>query len=108
MSEGLPWKEFVNANSENLQAQGLKLVIYPSDSSKSTWKVQSISIAKDDPFTSLCPAPEELAGLRERELEEILGVVCENYDAVFVHPKRFIGGMDNYDNVIALARYWVK
>ncbi|OAP57301.1 hypothetical protein AYL99_08039 [Fonsecaea erecta] len=102
---GVPWKEHLyNIEDENnLPAdQKILYVIYPEkEEPGSKWRIQAVS--KDfSSFENRKSLPEPWRGVRDEELDALLGGAVEN-GAVFVHASGFIGGHKTEAGVRAMA-----
>lgn len=91
---GIPWKEHLYnlEDAENVQESGKPLyVLYPEkEEPGSKWRVQAVSESVSR-FESRKALPEPWRGLRDAELDKMLGDEIED-GAVFVHASGFIGG----------------
>jgi uncharacterized UPF0160 family protein len=91
---GIPWKEHLYnlEDAENVQDNEKPLYVFYAEKEEpgSKWRVQAVS--KDfASFESRKALPEPWRGLRDAELDKILGDDVED-GAVFVHASGFIGG----------------
>ena len=98
---GCPWKEhmFTLENEMNIigGAEQILYVIFPDE--KGSWRVQGVPLASHS-FDLRRALPEPWRGFRNAELDHISGVE----GCVFVHASGFIGGHQNRDGALALAR----
>ena len=98
---GCPWKEHLFSLEKKMgiddPTNQLLYVIYP-DTNKS-WRIQGVPPAAQS-FELRCALPEEWRGLRDKELDEIIGIE----GCVFVHGSGFIGGHKNREGVVKMAR----
>lgn len=91
-----PWQEYVLASEDPKAAEAL-YVVFPSN--RGGYNVQAIPDAVDS-FGNRKPLPEAWRGLRDGDLQEVIGVA----DATFVHPAGFIGGAATLAGATAMAR----
>ncbi len=91
---GIPWKEHLYnlEDTENVRESEKALyVLYPEkEEAGSKWRVQAVSKSVSS-FESRKALPEPWRGLRDAELDKMLGDEVED-GAVFVHASGFIGG----------------
>lgn len=102
---GVPWKEHLyNIEDAGQVAENQKILytIYPEKSEPgSKWRIQAVS--KDfSSFENRKSLPEPWRGVRDEELDALLGDAVEN-GAVFVHASGFIGGHKTEAGVRAMA-----
>lgn len=102
---GIPWKEHLYnlEDAESIPSSEKPLyVLYPEkEEPGSKWRVQAVS--KDfSSFESRKALPEPWRGLRDSELDEMLGDEVEE-GAVFVHASGFIGGHKTEAGARAMA-----
>jgi uncharacterized UPF0160 family protein len=102
---GIPWKEHLYNIEE---AEGLKddqkllYVLYPEkDEPGSKWRIQTVSKSFSS-FENRKGLPESWRGMRDAELDQVLGAGVED-GAVFVHASGFIGGHKTEAGVRAMA-----
>lgn len=102
---GIPWKEHLYAIEE---AEGLtddrKLlyVLYPEkEDPGSKWRIQAVPKSLSS-FENRKGLPEPWRGLRDAELDQVLGPEIED-GAVFVHASGFIGGHKTEAGARAMA-----
>jgi uncharacterized UPF0160 family protein len=102
---GIPWKEHLYnlEDSEGVEnGEKILYVLYPEKEEPGCkWRVQAVS---KDPssFESRKGLPEAWRGLRDAELDQLLGVEVED-GAVFVHASGFIGGHKTEAGARAMA-----
>lgn len=92
---GVPWKEHLYnieaADPESTPENNTVYVLYSeSEDPDSKWRVQAVS-TNSDSFESRKALPEVWRGLRDSDLDKLLGPDVED-GAVFVHASGFIGG----------------
>lgn len=92
---GVPWKEHLynaeSADAESTDANNVIYVLYSENEDPlSKWRVQAVSKTADS-FESRKALPEAWRGVRDSELDAVLGDDIED-GAVFVHASGFIGG----------------
>jgi uncharacterized UPF0160 family protein len=91
---GVPWKEHLYnlEDAEKVQESEKPLyTLYPEKAEPgSKWRVQAVS-ATSSSFESRKALPESWRGLRDAELDQMLGDDVED-GAIFVHASGFIGG----------------
>ncbi|KIW64128.1 hypothetical protein PV04_09083 [Phialophora macrospora] len=102
---GIPWKEHLYNIEEESKLPADKqilFVIYPEkEDPGSKWRIQAVS--KDfSSFENRKSLPEPWRGVRDQELDALLGDGVEN-GAVFVHASGFIGGHKTEAGVRAMA-----
>ena len=102
---GIPWKEHLY-NIEEVDGladdQKLLYVLYPEkEEPGAKWRIQAVS--KDfSSFENRKGLPEAWRGMRDTELDSILGESIED-GAVFVHASGFIGGHKTETGARAMA-----
>jgi uncharacterized UPF0160 family protein len=102
---GIPWKEHlynIEDEAKLTEAQKILYVIYPEkEEPGSKWRIQAVS--KDfSSFENRKSLPEPWRGVRDEELDALLGDSVEP-GAVFVHASGFIGGHKTEAGVRAMA-----
>ena len=102
---GIPWKEHLyNIEDESKVGEKQKIfyVIYPEkEEPGSKWRIQAVS--KDfSSFENRKGLPEPWRGIRDQELDALLGDAVED-GAVFVHASGFIGGHKTEAGVRGMA-----
>ena len=102
---GIPWKEHLYNIEE---AEGLPedkkmfYVLYPEkEDPGSKWRIQAVSKSFSS-FENRKSLPEPWRGVRDAELDQLLGDKVEN-GATFVHASGFIGGHATEAGVRAMA-----
>ncbi|KAI9080431.1 hypothetical protein K1719_037545 [Acacia pycnantha] len=80
----------------------IKYVLYEDERSKN-WRVQAVAVAPDR-FESRKPLPSQWQGLRDDELSRVSGIP----GCVFVHMSGFIGGNQNFEGALSMARAALK
>jgi uncharacterized UPF0160 family protein len=102
---GIPWKEHLyNIEEEGKLSDDQKIlyVIYPEkEEPGSKWRIQAVS-EDFSSFENRKSLPEPWRGIRDEELDALLGDAVEN-GAVFVHASGFIGGHKTEAGVRAMA-----
>jgi uncharacterized UPF0160 family protein len=89
---GMPWKNVV-------LARDLPVLFTVSPASNGTWMIDTVP-PEPGSFAQRLPLPEAWAGLQGAALAEASGVA----DAVFVHPRRFVGGAKTRAGAVAMAK----
>jgi uncharacterized UPF0160 family protein len=107
---GIPWKEHLYKIEE---AEGLKddqklwYVLYPEkEEPGSKWRIQAVSKSFSS-FENRKGLPESWRGMRDAELDQVLGPDVEG-GAVFVHASGFIGGHKTETGARAMAAKALK
>lgn len=102
---GIPWKSHLYDFEESMgipEDNKVYYVLYPEkEDPSSKWRVQAVSKNLTS-FESRKALPENWRGLRDAELDQVLGETVEN-GAVFVHASGFIGGHKTEAGVKAMA-----
>lgn len=102
MTEFAPWKDHIFSLEEEEKESGVnkevKYILY-KDMTGSSWRIQCVPIAKGS-FQSRQPLPEPWRGLRDDTLDKETGIS----GCVFVHTSGFIGGNNNFEGVLAMAK----
>jgi uncharacterized UPF0160 family protein len=102
---GIPWKEHLynTEESEGLKDdQKLLYVLYAEkEGPGSKWRIQAVSKNFSN-FENRKGLPEPWRGLRDADLDQVLGAEVED-GAVFVHASGFIGGHKTEAGVRAMA-----
>ena len=90
----VPWGEhlFNAPNNETIE-----YVIF-RDLNSGEWRIQTVPIEPDS-FVARKSLPETWAGLRDNDLNEVVGIS----DGVFVHNGRFIGGAISKESILKMA-----
>ncbi|RMZ75908.1 hypothetical protein DV738_g5250, partial [Chaetothyriales sp. CBS 135597] len=102
---GIPWKEHLYEIEEAVglpDNEKILYVIYPEkEEPGSKWRIQAVS--KDfASFQNRKGLPEAWRGLRDADLDKVLGDAVED-GAVFIHASGFIGGHKTESGVRAMA-----
>ncbi|KAK7350046.1 hypothetical protein VNO77_08097 [Canavalia gladiata] len=98
-----PWKlHLFELEGEMKVNPPIKYVLYQDERSKQ-WRVQAVSVSPDR-FESRKALPLQWRGLRDDELSKEAGIP----GCVFVHMSGFIGGNQNFDGALAMARAALK
>ncbi|XP_052724291.1 uncharacterized protein LOC108346683 isoform X2 [Vigna angularis] len=98
-----PWKLHLFELEGELKIDPpIKYVLYQDERSKQ-WRVQSVAVSPDS-FDSRKALPSQWRGLRDEELSKEAGIP----GCVFVHMSGFIGGNQNFDGALAMARAALK
>ncbi|RMD39865.1 hypothetical protein DV735_g5257, partial [Chaetothyriales sp. CBS 134920] len=102
---GIPWKNHLYTIEEEASLpEGKKIlyVLYPEkEQAGSKWRIQAVS--KDSAsFENRKGLPEAWRGLRDAELDKVLGDAVED-GAVFIHASGFVGGHQTESGVRAMA-----
>jgi len=79
------------------------LYVLYSESTKpgARWRIQAVPTSADS-FESRKPLPSPWRGLRDEELDRVLGGGMAG--AIFVHASGFIGGHSTFEGVQEMAR----
>ncbi|KAL1464585.1 hypothetical protein WDU94_004215 [Cyamophila willieti] len=94
-----PWKtHFFELEKEMKLGDQIRFVIFPSDDSGSTWRVQAVSVTEKS-YVLRTPLHQSWMGLRNEELATRSGVP----DAIFAHANGFIGGAKTRDGALQMA-----
>ncbi len=101
-SGGLPWKHHLyDLEKETNIPKLIKFVLYTDTSGM--WRVQAVTVEGKN-FENRCSLLEAWRGLRDEELVSISNI----QGARFVHAAGFIGGADNYQGALEMARETLK
>lgn len=95
LEQFMPWKEFI-IDSENLKSKDIHFVVFPSN--RGGYNVYTVPKEKDS-FESRKLFPESWAGLRDKELQKVTGVVS----AKFCHNARFICTTETKEDALIIA-----
>lgn len=102
---GIPWKEHLYniEETEGLKDdQKLLYVLYPEkEEPGSKWRIQAVSKSFSS-FENRKGLPEPWRGMRDAELDQVLGAEVED-GAIFVHASGFIGGHKTEAGARAMA-----
>ncbi|RVW14916.1 UPF0160 protein [Vitis vinifera] len=109
-----PWKLHLFELEEEMKIDPpIKYVLYQllpalssqegEDDRSKHWRVQAVAVAPDK-FESRKPLPSQWRGLRDDELSREAGIP----GCVFVHMSGFIGGNQNYEGALAMAKDALK
>lgn len=108
---GTPWKEHLygcekdEAGTDAAAADDpskVFYVLYPENATEDAkWRVQAVSVAEGS-FESRKPLPENWRGVRDEELDGVMGADIPD-GAVFVHASGFIGGHKSKEGAFAMA-----
>lgn len=115
---GTPWKEHLYGYEEEAAGKDAGVehpskvyyVLYPENATEGAkWRVQAVSVSESS-FESRKPLPESWRGLRDVELDRVMGEEAERAGwakipdgAVFVHASGFIGGHKSKEGAFAMA-----
>eukprot|EP01024_Parvocaulis_polyphysoides_P010503 TRINITY_DN13592_c1_g4_i2.p1 TRINITY_DN13592_c1_g4~~TRINITY_DN13592_c1_g4_i2.p1 ORF type:complete len:334 (-),score=61.10 TRINITY_DN13592_c1_g4_i2:536-1537(-) len=95
----VPWKEHLFELEKEMGIEGeLKYCLYEDDR-EHKWRIQAVAVASGS-FDSRLALPESWRGKRDEELSETLNLE----GCTFVHASGFIGGHNNYEGVLEMAR----
>ncbi|KAG5068835.1 hypothetical protein JHK85_001212 [Glycine max] len=98
-----PWKlHLFELEGELKNDPAVKYVLYQDERSKH-WRVQAVAVSPDS-FQSRKALPSQWRGLRDEELSKKSGIP----GCVFVHISGFIGGNQNFDGALAMAKAALK
>ncbi|KAF7808679.1 UPF0160 protein [Senna tora] len=98
-----PWKLHLFELEEEMKIDPpIKYTLYQDERSKQ-WRVQAVSVSPDR-FESRKPLPSQWRGLRDDELSQVSGIP----GCVFVHMSGFIGGHQNFEGALAMAKSALK
>ncbi|MGN1394262.1 MAG: MYG1 family protein [Succinivibrionaceae bacterium] len=100
LSEKLPWLEAVKSNWDFFA--NCKIAIYP-DHSKG-YRIQSLPSSLSSHFINRCPAPVSWRGKEFEELNKLAGISS----ATFVHRSGFTGGAKTLEDIMTMAKNWIK
>ncbi|BAU03561.1 hypothetical protein VIGAN_UM128800 [Vigna angularis var. angularis] len=103
LTKSCPWKLHLFELEGELKIDPpIKYVLFQDERSKQ-WRVQSVAVSPDS-FDSRKALPSQWRGLRDEELSKEAGIP----GCVFVHMSGFIGGNQNFDGALAMARAALK
>ena len=97
LPEYCPWEDHLFELEKKFNFEA-KYLIWPD---KEGWRIRAVPL-KVGSFDNRLPLPEEWRGLRDEELDKVMGLNIPK--AKFVHATGFIGGHSSYDGVIAMAK----
>ncbi|KAK4261742.1 hypothetical protein QN277_004699 [Acacia crassicarpa] len=98
-----PWKlHLFELEMEMKIDPPIKYVLYEDERSKN-WRIQAVAVAPDR-FESRKSLPSQWRGLRDDELSRVSGIP----GCVFVHMSGFIGGNQNFEGALSMARAALK
>lgn len=95
LNQYMPYQDFV-INSKNPKAKNILYAIYPSN--RGGYGIQAIQ-KNINTFENRKPFPEEWAGLRNKELQDVTGVKT----ARFCHNSRFLCTVETLEDAIKIA-----
>lgn len=98
LDEFCSWTEFLLEYEEETGTTGNCLYVIFEDSTGSSWRVSAVPVALDS-FKSRQPLPETWRGLRDAELDAVVGIT----GCVFVHRAGFIGAHRTREGAIQMA-----
>jgi len=102
---GIPWKEHLYTIEDEAglsDAQKVLYVVYPEkEEPGSKWRIQCVSHSLSS-FQNRKSLPEPWRGLRDSELDNVLGADVED-GAMFIHASGFTGGHKTEAGVRAMA-----
>ena len=100
---GIPWKEHlyvIESEDPDPEAPKVLYALYPEKEEEgSKWRVQAVSVTLSS-FESRKPLKEDWRGMRDSELSAKTGIP----GCVFVHASGFVGGNENKEGVLEMAR----
>jgi uncharacterized UPF0160 family protein len=97
-SGGLPWKGYLyEMEKEHSVDPLIKFVLYTDQAGM--WRVQAVTV-EGKAFENRLSLPEEWRGVRDQDLESVTKISGSR----FVHAAGFIGGNDNYEGALEMAR----
>jgi len=102
-SGGMPWKQHLYELEKIHQLQDdtdkplIKFVLYTDQSGM--WRVQAVTV-EGKAFENRLGLPEAWRGVRDQDLAGL----CKISTARFVHAAGFIGGADQYEDALEMAR----
>lgn len=97
LREWAPWKDHLYELEKELGGE-VSYVVY-NDMTGRSWRVQCVPVEKGS-FQSRHPLPERWRGLRDAELSEVTGID----KCIFVHSAGFIGGNEEFEGAMQMAR----
>jgi uncharacterized UPF0160 family protein len=92
----VPWNEHVFSRPDQAS---IWYVVFPSE--RGGFCIQQVPKTAGS-FEGRKPLPKEWAGLREKALADLIGLK-EHGPATFVHPGRFIGGAQSFEDAMTMA-----
>ncbi|CEH15287.1 gamm1 protein [Ceraceosorus bombacis] len=98
------WKDHLHKLEAHLnipEAERPLYVIYPDSSS--SWRIQAVPVTPTS-FESRKALPEKWRGVRDDQLDGLLGFEQDLKGAIFVHASGFIGGHKTRQGALAMAR----
>ncbi|GEM_PF-761000 len=101
MSEKLPWFETVLNNWDKFT--NCLLAVYPDHNGRG-WRIQSLPGSESARFENRCSAPVSWRGREFEDLNKLAGIST----ATFVHKAGFTGGARTFEDVITMAKNWIK
>jgi uncharacterized UPF0160 family protein len=97
-SGGLPWRgHLYELEKEHAVDPLIKFVLYTDQGGM--WRVQAVTV-EGKAFENRLSLPEEWRGVRDQDLENVTKIPGSR----FVHAAGFIGGNDNYEGALEMAR----
>lgn len=117
---GVPWKEHLYGYeretvggreiADSADPSKVYYVLYPESANEGAkWRVQAVSVSEGS-FESRKPLPESWRGLRDEELDRVMGEEAKRASwskipdgAVFVHASGFIGGHKSKEGAFEMA-----
>lgn len=97
LREWAPWKDHLY-ELEKVFGGEVAYVVY-QDMTGRSWRVQCVPVEKGS-FQSRRPLPELWRGLRDAELSKVIGID----KCIFVHAAGFIGGNQEFEGAMQMAR----
>ena len=100
LNQFVPWQEFIFASKNNKSAE-IMFVVFPSNRGGYNWQCVPDALGS---FGQRKSVPFNWKGLNGETLQKVTGVET----ASFCHPAGFIGGAENLEDAIEIARIAVK
>ena len=101
MSEKLPWFETVLNNWDKFT--NCLLAVYPDHNGRG-WRIQSLPGSESARFENRCSAPVSWRGREFEDLNKLAGIST----ATFVHKAGFTGGAGTIEDIMTMAKNWIK
>ncbi|KAL7576922.1 hypothetical protein ACA910_006680 [Epithemia clementina (nom. ined.)] len=99
-SGGMPWRDHLYQLEKQHQIDPLiKFVLYQESPPGTMWRVQAVTVG-GKAFENRKSLPQAWRGVRDQDL----AALCQIRTARFVHAAGFIGGADEYDDALTMAR----
>lgn len=103
-SGGMPWRDHLYELEKRYKVDPLiKFVLYQESQTGGMWRVQAVTV-EGKTFENRKSLPEAWRGVRDEDLADLSHIKT----ARFVHAAGFIGGADDYDDALTMARVALK